>query len=41
MTQMLKSADKNFKTAIINVCKDLTEKKDTTGDQMEYFSREI
>lgn len=36
---MLKSADKNFKTAIINTFQDLREKINTVSEQMEQLSR--
>lgn len=38
---MLKLAHKDFKTAIINMFKDLREKMDTISEQMEILSREI
>lgn len=41
MREMLKLAHKDFKTAIINMFKDLREKMDTISEQMEILSREI
>lgn len=41
MTQMLKLAHKDFRTAFINIFKNSKEKMDTVSKQMEILSREI
>lgn len=38
---MLKLAHKDFRTAIINIFKNLREKMDRVSEQMEILSREI